>query len=557
MQERERNKPDRRRIAGFRIRLSAFLIDALIVWAVAKLVALAAVSFRLHLPTGFYVLLIASYWIILTGWQGQTIGKSLCGLKVLASDGSSLSFARTLLREFIGKIISATPLGAGFIWVAFTKNKRAWHDFLARTEVTRDPSRSGLARLSLLIALGILLISPLQWFTDYTRSRKMAVDTDRVVTAYSQRDPHSLVDVSAIEAAGLDSLARWLDRQGRDPIDYAVETAARHQITIIGERHGQRENLAFINRIIPDLYYRAGVRCIALEACIPEDNGNLEKLVAASEYDHDLALKIARNGDSWKLWGWKGYWDIFETVWRLNQDLPENKKKMRIVGIGVKFDGPSGALAGMGEFTVPGSALEKLRWFTLVDEIARVVIAEALYAANISRETVEKGERGVVLVGAAHSRINQLYPKTDGKKLTGEWARAGFMLHHKYGDQVFQILLHNHAILPRNIINLIESVNSRRDHRPFGCDIESSPFANLRDSTYSHFLVRSGLRLADIATGYIFLKTTAKQTRCEWLDGYISDKMFAKHKRYYELKAERKLHSAREANLAFSTYKGW
>ena len=57
------------------------------------------------------------------------------------------------------------------------------------------------------------------------------------------------------------------------------------------------------------MYHDAGVRCLALEVCTHEDNEIIEQLITASEYDQELALKIARN-QPWQSWGGKEYWDI-------------------------------------------------------------------------------------------------------------------------------------------------------------------------------------------------------------------------------------------------------
>jgi hypothetical protein len=200
-------------------------------------------------------------------------------------------------------------------------------------------------------------VNPWRWITDYRAARAMAVDKDNIVTTYSQRDPSLLVDVNSLGSADLGPYVLWLNENSKDPQKYAVESAASHKITIFAELHWLQDNLDFFNRIIPDLYNRAGVTCIALEACVPEDNARIARLVTSDRFDHELALEIARNGDSWKNWGWKGYWDIFETVWRLNQGLSEDAEKMKVVGIGIKFDGPSFALS-MGRYMDPGPLWE-------------------------------------------------------------------------------------------------------------------------------------------------------------------------------------------------------
>jgi uncharacterized RDD family membrane protein YckC len=546
--------------AGFGARLAALWIDGLIVWAVVMLVVLAARRNHVYLPIELSCLICGMvYWVVLTGWQGRTAGKALCGLRVVSNKGNPPGYARAVLRECIGKPVSAVFLLLGFFWVALSKSKRGWHDYLAQTHVTQErPKLRRMQRiLFLIIIITLVWMNPIRLIKDYRAAREMAVNMDNVITTYSQRDPSLLVDVNSLESADLGSYVHWLNENSKDPLEYAVESAARHKITILGEAHWLQDNLSFFNRIIPDLYHRAGITCVALEACVPEDNDKLAKLVTSDRFDRELALEIARNGDSWKDWGRKGYWDIFETVWSVNQGLPEDAVKMSVVGIGIKFDGPSMALS-LGKYMDPGPLWEKLRLFSLLDDFVTCSMVEGLYAANVARETIEIGRKGVVLVGGAHSSLDQLYPSGKGKELTGERPRMGFMLHEKYGDQVYQILFHNEGLLHSNIISeFIEQIASQQDNEPFGCDMKGSPFGKLRDSRANHFQLQPGLCVSDIAAGYIYIKPISNQKRCEWLDGYISENMFLKYKFYYETKVGRTLGSPKDADKAFRSYRGW
>jgi len=59
--------------------------------------------------------------------------------------------------------------------------------------------------------------------------------------------------------------------------------------------HDKKDNLDFLNKIIPALYHKAGVRYIAMECFPPEMNNKVKKLVTAKNYDRELALEIARS----------------------------------------------------------------------------------------------------------------------------------------------------------------------------------------------------------------------------------------------------------------------
>ena len=58
------------------------------------------------------------------------------GLRVITMTGESVSYGRALLR-YIGYFVSFFFLGLGFVMIAFDRNKRGFHDFIAGTCVIR------------------------------------------------------------------------------------------------------------------------------------------------------------------------------------------------------------------------------------------------------------------------------------------------------------------------------------------------------------------------------------------------------------------------------------
>jgi uncharacterized RDD family membrane protein YckC len=65
-----------------------------------------------------------------------TAGKKPFGLYVVRSDGSKIGFGRALARSF-AYYVSFFTLGAGFIMIAFRKDKRGLHDLICDTVVIR------------------------------------------------------------------------------------------------------------------------------------------------------------------------------------------------------------------------------------------------------------------------------------------------------------------------------------------------------------------------------------------------------------------------------------
>lgn len=80
--------------------------------------------------------LATGYFVIFHGGGGKTIGKWLLGLRVVGAERSTITYRRAFLR-WLGMVAFA-PVLLGFLWILWSREKRGWHDFLARTWVIRD-----------------------------------------------------------------------------------------------------------------------------------------------------------------------------------------------------------------------------------------------------------------------------------------------------------------------------------------------------------------------------------------------------------------------------------
>ncbi|MEJ8546863.1 RDD family protein [Brevibacillus borstelensis] len=136
--------------AGFWIRVGATLLDVLFLTGISFLlfnplrrafaVGLDVFSFVDFLEIAFDF----AYAILLTWWTGQTLGKLIAGIRVVNArqHRSQLTLGQVLLREVIGKFLSALPLGLGYMWAGWNQKKQAWHDLIAKTYVIRDNRRT-------------------------------------------------------------------------------------------------------------------------------------------------------------------------------------------------------------------------------------------------------------------------------------------------------------------------------------------------------------------------------------------------------------------------------
>ncbi|MFC4768159.1 RDD family protein [Effusibacillus consociatus] len=128
------------RYAGFWIRFGANFLDFLVLTGFTILVyVLLDVDF-MNPPLGVELtlnLINVLYFVGLTALYGQTLGKMAVGIRVIKQDGRKVSWGTALLREIIGKLVSAIILMIGYIMAAFDSKKRALHDRIADTYVVK------------------------------------------------------------------------------------------------------------------------------------------------------------------------------------------------------------------------------------------------------------------------------------------------------------------------------------------------------------------------------------------------------------------------------------
>ncbi len=81
-----------------------------------------------------FLLVNYGYFVFFFSTTGQTIGKSIMGLRVVTLGGHRMGVKRSFIRALC-YAVSLAPLGLGFLWVLGHDQRQAWHDRIARTYV--------------------------------------------------------------------------------------------------------------------------------------------------------------------------------------------------------------------------------------------------------------------------------------------------------------------------------------------------------------------------------------------------------------------------------------
>lgn len=78
------------------------------------------------------------YYVALTAWKGQTLGKMAVRIKVIRRDGGAVGAGQSFIR-WVGYLASVVPLGIGFLMALVNAERRGLHDLLAGTVVVELP----------------------------------------------------------------------------------------------------------------------------------------------------------------------------------------------------------------------------------------------------------------------------------------------------------------------------------------------------------------------------------------------------------------------------------
>jgi uncharacterized RDD family membrane protein YckC len=133
------------RYAGFWMRFWAYMTDVIIVFSLNGLL-LAPLKFTSEggIDVGYWTLtgilsaiVFFVYFLLMTKYFGQTLGKMLFGLRVIRLDDTEPGWSDLLFREVVMRFIYKVTflLSLLYIVVAFTSEKEGLHDMVANTRV--------------------------------------------------------------------------------------------------------------------------------------------------------------------------------------------------------------------------------------------------------------------------------------------------------------------------------------------------------------------------------------------------------------------------------------
>ncbi|WP_042345322.1 RDD family protein [Bacillus massiliigorillae] len=136
--------------AGFWMRFWAYIVDLIVISSINRMIVkplFAALDvspysgIAIFSPYNIgYAVVFFLYFVLMTKFFKQTLGKMVFGLKVVSLKQDSLTWSTIVFREFIGRFISKT------VWITYAlvgilPKKQGLHDLFADTTVVLENKR--------------------------------------------------------------------------------------------------------------------------------------------------------------------------------------------------------------------------------------------------------------------------------------------------------------------------------------------------------------------------------------------------------------------------------
>lgn len=298
----------------------------------------------------------------------------------------------------------------------------------------------------------------------------------------------------------------WLTAHRQSPADYVVSSFRSADVVLIGEDHAVRDNLLFIQSLIPRIY-RAGVTTLGMEFGAVEDQAALDALVTAPDDDEAAARRIMFGYDT--AWAYAEYMELYRAAWALNRSLPPGAAPFRVLNLSYRYN-----WRAAGPVPTPSRA-KAIFWRRPVDRFR---------ADLVKREIFDKHRKMLALVGTIHATTHyaQLYYDYNAPDfMRVDRRHLGNLLLAVAPGRVRSILLHQPfasatnggARLVQPAKGAIERAVHEAGDMPAGFDLAGTPFGALADDSY-YAAGDPGFTLGQVTDGYIFLAPLSRLTGC-------------------------------------------
>lgn len=313
----------------------------------------------------------------------------------------------------------------------------------------------------------------------------------------------------------------FLKKNGMEPSEYVVSKFNNRKIVILGEDHAIKNNLEFVQNLIPKLYEN-GVTNLGMEFGAYEKQEVVDSLLTAKDYNQQMVRDIMYYYNVG--WAYMEYMNLYKAAWEFNRTLPKDSKKFRIVNISYRYD---------------WSAYDGGTRFEELHEVFHKGEPNTFRTNVIKQEVLDRNEKVLILVGVPHAyRTYREHRIVDGE-CTFSFESLGNRLDSKYPNEVFSILVHApfqnipgkqpYNTSPGN--GKVEQIMQLIGNLPIGFDLDNTPMGRLEDNS-NLGVCYEDFQLKDLLDGYVFLAPFKEMENCSL------DRDFFKNRTWEETKVQ-------------------
>lgn len=305
------------------------------------------------------------------------------------------------------------------------------------------------------------------------------------------------------------------------PEDFILRQFADADVVLLSEDHGVRQNLAFLQSLVPALY-KAGVRSISMEFGGIDQQAELDRLVTAPAYDETIARNIMFQYDTG--WPLRDYWDVYRAAWAFNATLAPGAPPFRIINLTYRI------------------AWEEMAG-PMTPETARRVFhdgpVDPFRARMVQREVLDRGEKTLAFVGWPHAITRYERPLYDYNApgfVRRESRNLGNILHAEHPGRVRCVILHA-PFSSGDGLRLVQPAGGAlelafiRHGAPCAFDLRG-PAGGLKD-TSALAVGDPAFTLGDFADGYIVLDRLSHLEGCQLDRNYVTGANFEEARRRF------------------------
>ncbi|HEY3131404.1 MAG TPA: hypothetical protein VGL91_18255 [Acidobacteriota bacterium] len=297
---------------------------------------------------------------------------------------------------------------------------------------------------------------------------------------------------------------RCLDASVCEPQQFVAAQFDRYDVVLLGEMHWKRQDVEFVNLLIPYLYQTKGVKIFAWEFGASDLQSEADQVVNAPVFDRKQAIALMRK--SYFAWNFEEYLDIFRTIWQINQTIPSGQEKFKFLQLGSDYN-PRKL-----QSSDAAIQMKERRRYAYDEKMGQIV----------EREVLQRQKKALWYSGLHHAFTKYKQPLVLFLKARG--VRGGAYLYQRYPERIYMIQLYL-PFLDRLTLSksLLPSVFGRqltfaypfrgvfeqiyREYKkPFAVDAKNSVFGDLEDHHGYYSQDRwGGLKLREMCDGYIVL----------------------------------------------------